>query len=94
MIIRTSDIAILAGIFRFVRRRVIFTIINSIANLTIGYASMIFASEFTSTAIFVIAIEFISSVTTIVFVVTSPGVENTPSVSTSKKQKEVLMLAY
>lgn len=43
---------------------------------------MIFASEFSSTTIFVITILFIGTVPTVVFVVTFPSAEDTPAVGT------------
>jgi hypothetical protein len=87
MIIRASDVTILAGIFRFVRRGVIFAIIDAVAYLTIGYAPMIFASEFSSTAILVITILLIGSIPAVVLMVTLPSAEDAPAIGTPELRR-------
>ena len=88
MTLRAGYILISTSYFRFIRGTVVLTIVDTITFLTFRDTSVIFASEFTGSTIFVFAIQFVSTITTIVFVVTSPCIENTSSVCTSKRNKK------
>ena len=84
MVFPTCDIFVFASVQCLVRSAIIFAIVDTIADQTVGNAAEVFTGEFAVGAVLVIAIEFIRAIPTIIFVITLPGAEDASAIGASK----------
>ena len=81
MISRTSDVPRSAHLGRLVTGLVVFAVIDTIADLSIGDAPVVVAGELALSTLRIVTIKLISAVTTVVLVITLPGLEDTTTVA-------------
>ena len=80
MVIRTSHILIFASLKRLIGSTVILAIIDTITHLAIGNTPEIVTGELARCATLVITILFIRAITTVIFMVAFPSIENPPAI--------------
>ena len=79
-----GDVPVLADGVRFVRRLVVLAVVDAVANLGLGYATVVaLASEFAVGALGVVAVLLVGPITAIVLVIALPSIENATPIAAS-----------
>jgi hypothetical protein len=76
----TSDIPRAAHLGRLVAGLVVFAVIDTIADLSIGDAPMVVAGELALGTFRIVTVQLVGAVTTVVLVITLPGLEDATAV--------------